>query len=107
MHARACCRYFRISAPCFRVPRTFVFCANVNFSHKVCQTLDLHINDLAGTGKRKAESGATEEAGTGEGSQKHSSCQLFQRVLHFELENWRWVAHAREKNNFLCVIYAV
>lgn len=91
-----------------------MFCANVNFSHKVCQTLDLHINELAGTGKWKAEPlGKPLEGGDpGEGSQKHSSCQLIQRALHFELENrtgdgivgWE---HASEKNNFLCVIYAV
>lgn len=73
------------------------FVAGINFSHKVWQTLDLHINDLAVFGNcfwlggrvGAAADEALEACGIPAAwrtlaTWHHSSCQLFQRVLHFK-----------------------
>lgn len=90
------------------------FVAGINFSHKVWQTLDLHINDLDVFGSSFGESwwslGGREKRQHGTlATWHHSSCQLFQRVLHLKRhqEKCQASSHAQgegEKNNFLCVM---
>lgn len=90
------------------------FVAGINFSHKVWQTLDLHINDLDVFGSCFGESwrslgGLVKRQHGTLATWHHSSCQLFQRVLHFKRheEKCQASSHAQgegEKNNFLCVM---